>query len=161
MLKYSLKTDQFRDGARVEIACTHTQLCPVIMLERYVKMADIQGDVHKHLFRGLVVTKAGAKLRATGGLSYTRVRELVLEKLSKIGLDASKFGLHSLRAGGASAAGGSRGMGDGGVRMLKMAMLKIAWRTDSRFLVTWDFRVPIVVVQLSLLSSRQLHGHPI
>ena len=57
--------------------------------------------------------------------------------------------------------GGSRGMGDGGVGILKMAMLKIAWRTDSRFLVTWDFRVPIVVVQLSLLSFRQLHGHPI
>ena len=100
----SSKTDQFRDGARVVIARTHTQLCPVNMLERYVKMADIQGDMHKHLFRGLVVTKAGAKLRTTGGLSYTRVRELVLEKLTKIGLDASKFGLHSLRAGGASAA---------------------------------------------------------
>ena len=80
----SSKTDQFRDGARVVIARTHTQLCPVNMLERYVKMADIQGDVHKHWFRGLVVTKAGAKLRATGGLSYTRVRELVLEKQSKI-----------------------------------------------------------------------------
>ena len=32
------------------------------------------------------------------------MRELILEKLSAIGLDSRKFGLHSLRSGGASAA---------------------------------------------------------
>lgn len=37
-------------------------------------------------------------------MSYTRVRELVLGMLSAIGLDHRQFGLHSLRAGGASAA---------------------------------------------------------
>ena len=67
-------------------------------------MAAITGDPDKHLFRGLVNTKSGSRLRPKGSLSYTRVRELVLEKLSLLGLDKSKFGLHSLRAGGASAA---------------------------------------------------------
>lgn len=100
----SSKTDQLRDGAWVVIARTNTELCPVSMLARYMKAAAINGDPEKFLFRGLVNTKMGARLRPSGNLSYTRVRELVLEKLSLIGLDKSKFGLHSLRSGGASAA---------------------------------------------------------
>lgn len=100
----SSKTDQLRDGAWVVIARTKTDLCPVTMLERYIRVASITGDPEKFLFRGLVNTKTGSKLRPSGNLSYTRVRELVLEKLSILGLDKSRFGLHSLRSGGASAA---------------------------------------------------------
>ena len=37
-------------------------------------------------------------------LWWPRVRELVLEKLKELGLDPKQFGLHSLRAGGASVA---------------------------------------------------------
>ena len=37
-------------------------------------------------------------------MSYTTVREAVLEKIEAIGLDKRQYGLHSLRAGGASAA---------------------------------------------------------
>ena len=44
------------------------------------------------------------RLRKSGSLSYTRLRELVLDKLESIGLDKRKFGVHSLRAGGATAA---------------------------------------------------------
>ena len=42
--------------------------------------------------------------RKSGGLSYSRMREVVLEMLSAVGLDKRRFGLHSLRSGGASAA---------------------------------------------------------
>ena len=49
-------------------------------------------------------TKNGQRLRESGSVSYTRMRELVLEKLSAIGLDPKRFGLHSLRSGGASVA---------------------------------------------------------
>ena len=73
-------------------------------MERYFHLADIKGDADKHLFRGLSRTKEGYRLRSSGGISYTRVRELVLEKIAAIGLDPKQFGLHSLRAGGASAA---------------------------------------------------------
>lgn len=100
----SSKTDQYRDGAWVPIARTHSKVCPVAMMERYFYLADIQGDSDKHLFRGLSSTKEGYRLRASGGISYTRVRELVLEKIAAIGLDPKQFGLHSLRSGGASAA---------------------------------------------------------
>lgn len=100
----SSKTDQFRDGAWVPIARTASEICPVAMLRRYFRVADIQGDADKLLFRGLSPTKQGYRLRPSGGLSYTRVRELVLEKVKEIGLDPKQFGLHSLRSGGASAA---------------------------------------------------------
>jgi integrase len=38
---------------------------------------------------------------------YTRAREIRIEALNKIGEDCSKFGFHSLRSGGASAAANS------------------------------------------------------
>ena len=92
------KTDQFRDGARVVVARTGSRNCPVAMLERYLQMAQISvlEPSGNCLFRGLVKTKGGYRLRASGGVSYTRVRELVLEMLEKIGLDRKKFGVHSL-----------------------------------------------------------------
>ena len=100
----SSKTDQFREGAWVPIARTSSNICPVAMVERYFQVADIKGDADKLLFRGLTSTKQGYRLRPSGGISYTRVRELVLEKLEEIGLDRKSFGLLSLRSGGASAA---------------------------------------------------------
>lgn len=100
----SSKTDQYRDGARVVIARVGSDTCPVKKMERYISIAAIGADEGKYLFRGLVSTKVGARLRSSGTLSYTRVRELVLEMLQKIGLDKAKYGVHSLRSGGATAA---------------------------------------------------------
>ena len=100
----SSKTDQFPDGAWVPIARTHSNICPVSMLERYMKLGEIQGDPDRLLFRGLSSTKQGYRLRASGGINYTRVQELLLEMLEAVGLDSKLFGLHSLRSGGASAA---------------------------------------------------------
>ena len=39
-----------------------------------------------------------------GSLSYSRLRELLLEKISSLGMDPKLFGMHSLQAGGATAA---------------------------------------------------------
>ena len=101
----SSKTDQLREGALVVIARTGTNLCPVAMLERYLNLASVPaGQSDSFLFRGITHTKNGTKLREKGGLSYTTIREAVLQKLEAIGLDRRQYGLHSLRAGGASAA---------------------------------------------------------
>ena len=100
----SSKTDQLRDGAWVTIARTASKICPVSMMERYIKMGDISGAQDLFLFRGIVRTKNGVKLRKQGGLSYSRMRELLLEKLEAVGLDPKLFSLHSLRSGGATAA---------------------------------------------------------
>ena len=88
----SSKIDQYRDGAWVVIA------------ERYMKLAGIGVSPDLNLFRGIVLTKNGVKLHTQGGLSYTRMRELLLGKLAHVVLDPKNYGLHSLRAGGATAA---------------------------------------------------------
>ena len=56
------------------------------------------------MFRAIVHTKSGETLRKTGGLGYTRLRELLLAKITQLGMDPELFGMHSLRAGGATAA---------------------------------------------------------
>ena len=49
-------------------------------------------------------TKQGDKLRDTGRLTYTRLRECFKEKLKAPGFTAEQFGQHSLRVGGTTAA---------------------------------------------------------
>lgn len=41
-------------------------------------------------------------------LSYTRAREILLSSLKEIGLDSSKFCLHSLRSGGVTSASNNK-----------------------------------------------------
>ena len=72
----SSKTDQLREGAWVVIARSDSKPCPVAMLERY-ELADLSREQDKFLFRGLVTTKKGSRLRSIRGLSYTRAREVV------------------------------------------------------------------------------------
>lgn len=100
----SSKTDQFRDGADVVIAETGAVTCPVQRLKQYFRMAELQGTSREKLFRGIVRTKKGERLRVAGGLSYTRLRELLLAKFEQLGYNRRCFSPHSLRAGGASAA---------------------------------------------------------
>ena len=100
----SSKTDQYRQGDSVLVARTGSLTCPVAMLERYFAMAKLSCTSKFRIFRGIVIRKDGEKLRPKGSLSYTRLRELFLAKLSGLGFDPKLFGLHSLRSGGASAA---------------------------------------------------------
>lgn len=100
----SSKTDQFREGADVVVARSGTGTCPVAKLEQYVLLAGIDMASTERFFRGLTKTKQGEKLRKSGTISYTRVRELMLDKFQSLGYQASEFGVHSFRAGGATAA---------------------------------------------------------
>lgn len=100
----SSKTDQYRQGDSIIVARTGTKTCPVAMMERYFAMATLVQSSALPLFRGITRTKRGEQLRSSGCLSYTRMRELFLAKWKELGFDASQFGLHSLRAGGATAA---------------------------------------------------------
>uniref|UniRef100_A0A1X7T2P2 Tyr recombinase domain-containing protein n=1 Tax=Amphimedon queenslandica TaxID=400682 RepID=A0A1X7T2P2_AMPQE len=67
-------------------------------------MAGINHFSTERLFRAIVKTKEGEKLRTSGSISYTRVREILLEKLRSLGYEPSEFGTHSFRAGGATTA---------------------------------------------------------
>lgn len=100
----SSKTDQYRQGDTVLVARTSSPTCPVSMMERYFLQAKLSHASSLLLFRGITRTKHGEKLRSAGGLSYTRMRELFVAKLKELGFDTTQFGLHSLRAGGATAA---------------------------------------------------------
>ena len=100
----SSKTDQLRQGDTVLIARTGHSTCPVAMMERYISAARISLSSELRLFRGVNRTSQGERLRPSGGLSYTRMRELFLGKLDQLGYNRRQFGLHSLRAGGATAA---------------------------------------------------------
>ena len=120
----SRKTGQYREGASVLVARTCSPTCPVAMMERYFALAGLSHTSKLHLFRGIVHSKKGDHLRASGSLSYTRMRELLLGKLSQLGFDAKQFGLHSLRAGGAAAAANA-GVAD---RLFKC---NGRWRSES------------------------------
>ena len=98
------KTDQLRKGDEVVVARTNSKLCPVNMMQKYMAQAGIHQEDPHYLFRPIVKTKQGEKLRDSGSLSYTRLRECFKQKLDVLGFPSDQYGLHSLRAGGATAA---------------------------------------------------------
>ena len=97
----SSKSDQYRDGAWVPISSSNLITCPLRALKRYADLGEIVFDSDLPLFRGINGPNAKAKLRSK--LSYSRVRELVKEAFKDC-IDSTLIGVHSLRAGGASAA---------------------------------------------------------
>ena len=79
-------------------------MCPFSIL-KYVETADILLSSPGKLFSKVyyLASLKCYKLRP-GGLSYFRAREIVLQAFGSLGYDKQKFGLHSLRSGGATAA---------------------------------------------------------
>ena len=69
------KTDQYSDGSTIMVARSGAQTCPVAMLEHYFEKAALDRSSTGFVFRGIVRTKSGERLRKSGGLSYSRVRE--------------------------------------------------------------------------------------
>lgn len=99
------KTDIYRDGNHVVIAKTYSKLCPVCNLERYIVLAGLISGTDQYIFRSITKTSSGHTLRDDNKpLSYTRMRELFLQVFTPFVPDISKYGLHSLRAGGATSA---------------------------------------------------------
>ena len=100
------KTDRYREGTHVLIARTYNVTCPVTMLEKYLSLARIDSLSSEFIFRSLSFCKKSNcfLLKGVKPLSFTRAREILLSAMESIGLDKTKFGLHSLRAGGATAA---------------------------------------------------------
>lgn len=98
------KTDVYRSGNELLISSGVTSACPYKMLQRYMTKACIDNSSDNYLFRPVVRSRDTCKLlNKVKKLSYTRTREIVLEKLKLVAPDLN-LGLHSLRAGGASMA---------------------------------------------------------
>lgn len=120
------KTDCFHKGNHVYIATLKSNLCPVKILSQYFLIANIDLGSDMYLFRPIIFHKKSGHYTLRVGnthLSYTRSRELVREALREIGKDPSKFGLHSFRSGGATAAANNN-VSD---RLFKMHG---RWKTD-------------------------------
>ncbi|XP_053403301.1 integrase/recombinase xerD homolog [Mercenaria mercenaria] len=99
------KTDIYRDGQHVVLARTGNITCPVTLLDRYFCAACLIKGSGQYLFRAVQFcssTKQFVLRKANKPLSYSRVRELFIEKLNQLGLDHKLFGLHSFRSGGAT-----------------------------------------------------------
>ncbi|XP_077986135.1 integrase/recombinase xerD homolog [Glandiceps talaboti] len=99
------KNDQYSKGNVIHISRSGKTTCPVAYLERYLTLAGISSESHQFIFRPLFVSKHSVSLiHKDKHLSYTRVRELVKQKLSLVVDDVSVFGTHSFRSGGATTA---------------------------------------------------------
>jgi len=76
----SSKTDQYRDGAWI-VASSRKATCPVAMINRYLDRTGLSCD--SPLFCQLSITKCGYKPKSKG-LSYSKLRELVLKAFKDI-----------------------------------------------------------------------------
>ena len=147
------KTDQLRQGDELLIARTGNRTCPVAMLERYMHRTAMAPDDQRFLFRPIQRTKHGKSLR--GKISYTCLRDLFKKKIADLGLPPSNFGLHSFRAGGATAAANAK-VPD---RLFKrhgcwksettprMAMLRITYKAGWKSLRALDC-IPLMTLPL-------------
>ena len=142
----------YRDGAHVLLAKSDSVSCPFHLLNSYVSAANLDLSSSLPFFRSLHFHKVPSSYswRSTG-MSYTRTREIVLQAFAELGYPKHFFGLHSLRAGDASAAANA-GVSD---RLFKRHG---RWRTDrakdgcikanlESLLLVWD------VDQLKRLSA--------
>ena len=83
----------------------NTALCPIELVSQHFKKDNIRDNCQKYIFRGFITTKSHSKLRTCDKhISYTCVRENVIEGFKNIGAETKSSDLHSLRAGGVTAA---------------------------------------------------------
>lgn len=100
------KTDIYRDGSWVIIAKTGNKLCPVVNMLKYIGLLDFDSEYSEgRLFCNLSACKGGHRFRSDRkSISYTTLRDLFKAVLMPHVSDVSKYGLHSLRSGGATKA---------------------------------------------------------
>ena len=96
------KNDIYREGNYVYIQRLNSQYCPVTILERYIRLGEIETTSRDYnLFRQVRFLKSKNAYKLCGkGLSYSRCREIFKDCLKGLGYDEKKYGLQSLRPGG-------------------------------------------------------------
>ena len=97
------KTDVYREIIWVYLTRQSLVLGPIRLFNQYSRLANIKKDCTKYIFRAIATTRNISFLRyCDKKLSYTRVRENILHGLLIIGVKHKRFGMHSLRSGGAN-----------------------------------------------------------
>ena len=98
-----IKTDIYREGNWVYISAS-SKICPLKQLQYYLALANITENSEEFLFRDLSRGKKFSLRTKNKPISYSRIRENFIKVLRAVNLDWRKYGLHSLRSGGASLA---------------------------------------------------------
>lgn len=99
------KNDQLRKGDEVVVSQLSSDACPVALLKRYLVMFKIPPDSKDLIFKPISRGKGCCKLVAPDKpISYSTIRGAFRRDLLSLGVEPSKFGLHSLRSGGATMA---------------------------------------------------------
>ena len=101
------KTDQYRKGTWIFITETCRKTCPVSILRKYLKGLKLSPSSNDYIFKAFCYRKKKNEYTPKNTkkpLSYCQTRKIVPEAFEKIGLPRNKFGLHSLRSGGATSA---------------------------------------------------------
>ena len=79
--------------------------CPVVLLERYISMCNIELSSSVALFLPVRLFKSTNSYTLYGvKLSCSRYREIFKECPKEIGVDHNLYGLYSLQSGGATSA---------------------------------------------------------
>ena len=101
------KTDPLAKGTNIIIARTSKVLCPLTWLVRYLKAAKIENTDCKYIFRAIFHHKASNSwgLKHTDKkLTYSTLAKMFRRRLASIGWQERGLTLHSLWAGGVTAA---------------------------------------------------------
>ncbi|MCH2390805.1 MAG: tyrosine-type recombinase/integrase, partial [Nitrospinales bacterium] len=102
------KCDQLREGEYIYIRQSGLSTCPVSLCKRYLQKTNLDKCNDNAIIGRLLKVKGSNNFNVSGAgpLSYTRVREIILEGLKPIKEKnpSLNFGTHSCRIGGATAA---------------------------------------------------------
>lgn len=102
------KSDQLRKGNEVIFSELCSPACPVNLLKRYLAKFLISPESAELIFKPISRGKDSCKLVSSDKpIAYSTIREAFRQDLTCIGVDPSRFGLHSLMAGGATMAANS------------------------------------------------------
>ena len=100
------KNDVYNEGKEVLIVKGNTIACPKRVVSNYFESAKLRlENSDAFIFRALTLNNRKHCLNKTNvPMSYTRAREELKHFIDLLGLDKSKYGWHSFRHGGATAA---------------------------------------------------------
>ena len=81
-----------------------SKICPLKQLKYYLALSKISENSEEFIFRGLSRGKKFSLRTKNKPISYSRIRQNLIKVLKAVNLDRRKYGLYSLRSGGASLA---------------------------------------------------------
>ncbi len=148
------KTDIFRDGDKTYLSTTGKEFCPVKILQRYMAECNIEMGDDSFLFSPLSyhASSNSYKPLTTKALSYSRCREIFLDALKQINVICpQKYGLHSLRSGGASHLA-NKGLSE------ELIMIQGRWKT-SQSKNRYVKRSLNTRLEISKMTSSDCRGH--